>query len=457
MPARGLVVRKVVPGSIAAMLPIEPGDRLLAINGHPLQDVLDYRFHACNEEISLRVLKKNGEERVYDLEKEFDEDLGLFFAGEGLEPLRRCQNRCLFCFIDQMPPGMRPTLYFKDDDYRLSFLHGNFITLTNLREADFRRIGTLRLSPLYVSVHTTNPHLREKMLGHRRAGRIMEQLKRLCGMGIEVHTQIVLCPGLNDGYELQRTLQDLLSLGPAVRSVAVVPVGLTRYREGLYPLRPFSPREAEPVLEEVYRWQERCLDLWGRSVVYASDEFYLLSGEEVPPAWRYDDFPQTENGVGLVRLFLDEWQDALRRLPRSLERERSLTLVTGKLAAGLLGRVVESLNRVANLRVDLVAVTNRFFGEEVTVAGLLTGRDICEALQGRELGETVVLPEVAVRRPEGVFLDDLTLDELARCLGRPVVLAGGPKELLRLCLKTRQEGGHLGKARSGHRGTPQRR
>ncbi|WP_156896742.1 DUF512 domain-containing protein [Desulfovirgula thermocuniculi] len=454
MPARGLVVREVMPGSIAALLRIEPGDRLLAVNGQPLQDVLDYRFFACDEEISLRVLKKSGEERVYDLEKEFDEDLGLFFEGEGLEPLRRCQNRCLFCFVDQMPPGMRPTLYFKDDDYRLSFLHGNFITLTNLREADFRRIGALRLSPLYVSVHTTNPSLREKMLGHRRAGRITDQLKRLAGMGIELHTQIVLCPGLNDGGELERTLNDLLSLWPAVRSVAVVPVGLTRYREGLYPLRPFSPREARLVLEEVHRWQERCLSRWGQAVVYASDEFYLLAGEEVPPAWRYDDFPQTENGVGLVRLFADEWAGLLCRLPRAIERGRSLTLVTGELAAGLLGRVVERLNGVQNLRVDLAVVPNRFFGEQVTVAGLLTGRDICEALRGRELGETVVLPGAAVRLPEGLLLDDLTLDELSRRLSRPVVLAGSPKELLDICLKAGD--GHLAQANSGHCGAPQR-
>lgn len=455
MPARGLVVRKVLPGSIAAMLPIEPGDRLLAINGYPLQDVLDYRFHACDEEITLRVLKKGGEEKIYELEKEFDEDLGLFFAGEGLEPLRRCQNRCLFCFVDQMPPGMRPTLYFKDDDYRLSFLHGNFITLTNLREADFRRIGALRLSPLYVSVHTTNPPLREKMLGHRRAGHIMEQLKRLCEMGVEVHTQIVLCPGLNDGRELQRTLHDLLSLRPAVRSVAVVPVGLTRYRMGLYPLRHFSPQEAALVLEEVHRWQERCLSLWGQAVVYASDEFYLLAGEEVPPAWRYDDFPQTGNGVGLVRLFADEWAGLLRRLPRALKRGRSLTLVTGELAAGLLGRVVERLNGIKNLRVDLAVVANRFFGDKVTVAGLLTGRDICEALRGRELGEMVVLPGAAVRHPEGVFLDDLSLEELACRLDRPVVLANGPKELLNVCLREDpREGGHLDQAYSGHRGAP---
>ncbi|MGB9802579.1 DUF512 domain-containing protein [Desulfofundulus sp.] len=427
---QGLEIEKVAPGSIAAELGMEPGDRLVAVNGLPVEDILDYRFLTCEEELTITLVKANGEEWVCDVEKDYDDDLGVDFAGGGLEPIRRCQNRCLFCFVDQMPGGLRPSLYVKDDDYRLSFTHGNFITLTNLNERDLERIVRQRLSPLYISVHTTNPALREKMLGHPRAGKIMEQLNRLAGGGIELHTQVVLCPGINDGVELERTVKDLVNLWPAVRSIAIVPVGLTRYREGLSPLRTFTREEAAGIVEQVQNWQDHCLERCARAVVFASDEFYLLAGREVPPAFRYDDFPQTENGVGLVRLFLDEWEKVARTLPRAVARPRHVTVATGVLAGEILAPVVERLNEIDNLAVELAVIPNRLFGPQVTVAGLISGRDILAALEGENPGQTLVLPAVMLRRPDQVFLDDMTVAELSNRLDRPVIVVDGPAELV---------------------------
>ncbi|HHW44222.1 DUF512 domain-containing protein [Desulfofundulus thermobenzoicus] len=431
---RGLAVEGVAPGSIAAQLGVEPGDRIADINGQPVEDILDYRFLTSDEELALVLIKPDGEEWLLEIEKDFDEDLGITLAGGGLGPTRRCQNRCLFCFVDQMPPGLRPTLYVKDDDYRLSFTQGNFITLTNLQERDFRRIIRLRLSPLYISVHTTNPQLREKMLRHPRAGEIMSRLRQLAGAGIALHTQVVLCPDLNDGVELERTVEDLLSLGHAVRSVAIVPVGLTRHREGLYPLRTFTPGEAREIVERVRRWRDRCLARREEAVVFASDEFYLLAGVPVPPASHYDDFPQTENGVGLVRLFLDGWQEVARRLPRQMSRPRRVTVATGVLGEKVLAPVIHRLNRIRNLSVELAVIPNRLFGEQVTVAGLISGGDILAALRGKDPGQPLIIPPVMLRRGEAVFLDDMTVGELSRKLDRPVAVAEGPAELAAACL-----------------------
>jgi putative radical SAM enzyme (TIGR03279 family) len=434
MAAQGLVIEKVAPGSIAAELGVEPGDRLVAVNNQPVEDILDYRFLTCEEELTLTLLKAGGEKWLCDVEKDFDDDLGLEFVDGGLGPIRRCQNRCLFCFVDQMPPGLRPTLYVKDDDYRLSFLHGNFITLTGLKERDLERIIRLRLSPLYISVHTTNPALRVKMLGHPRAGEIMEQLRRLGQGGIEMHTQVVLCPGINDGRELERTVGDLINLWPAVRSAAIVPVGLTRYREGLTPLRTFNREEAVEVVERVQSWQDHCLERFARAMVYASDEFYLLAGREIPSGLRYDDFPQTENGVGLVRLFLDEWERVSRSLPPSLPSSRRLTVVTGVLAESILAPVVERLNKVNNLVVNLAVVPSGLFGPSVTVAGLISGKDIVTALEGRDRGQALILPAVMVRQPEQVFLDGMTVQELSARLDCPVFVVDGPAGLVEVCL-----------------------
>ncbi|OAT86408.1 DUF512 domain-containing protein [Desulfotomaculum copahuensis] len=434
MAENGLAVSAVAPGGIAAELGVAPGDRVTEINGRPVNDIIDYRFLTGDEEITVTLVKPGGEEWLLEIEKDFDEGLGLEFAGGGLGATRRCQNRCLFCFVDQMPPGLRDTLYVKDDDFRLSFLQGNFITLTNLRSGELERIVRQRLSPLYISVHTTNPALREKMMRHPAAGKIMAQLRFLAENGIAVHTQVVLCPGLNDGAELDRTFAGLRALWPAVRSIALVPVGLTGHRRGLFALRTFTPPEAAAVLNRVRRWQEDCLARCGDPLVYASDEFYLTAGEPVPPVESYGEFPQTENGVGLTRLFLDEWAQAAKELPAALPDERVVSVATGMLGEKVLAPAVADLNRISGLQVRLHAVPNRLLGPTVTVAGLLSGGDLLKELSGRPTGRLLIIPDVMLRHDGRVFLDDLTVDDLSRRLGLPVAVAGGPRELAGLAV-----------------------
>jgi putative radical SAM enzyme (TIGR03279 family) len=429
--SEGLVVAKTQPGSIAAQIGVEPGDRLLALNGNPVDDWLDYRFYSTDEQLTVTLGKKSGERWLLDIEKDYDEDLGLVFA-EPLATLHRCQNRCLFCFVDQMPPGLRSSLYVKDDDYRLSFMEGNFVTLTNVGERELERIADQKLSPLYISVHTTNPALRRRMLGHPRAGNIMAQLRFLHDAGIEMHTQVVLCPGLNDGAELRRTVRDLAGLWPAVRSLAVVPVGRTRFREGLYPLRGFTPAESRGLVEEITRQQAQYVQELGSAFIHLADEFYLTAGQEVPPAAAYEGFPQLENGVGLARLFLDEWSAVRDKLPEGVPPRR-VTVVTGRLGAQLLAPVAEHLNRIRGLHLDLAVVENDFFGRTVTVAGLLTGTDIRKQLRGKMLGDLVVVPQSALRDGH-LFLDDTTLPELQNALRVPVVAASGPEELVHYAL-----------------------
>ncbi len=426
MGTQGAMISRVVPDSIAHELGVEPGDRLVKINGQALEDLIDYRFMTSDEYLEVEIVKADGEQWVLEVEKDLDEDLGLEFEQSTFDGIKRCANKCVFCFVDQMPPGTRDTLYVKDDDYRMSFLHGNFITFTNLGEHDLNRIIRLRLSPLYVSVHTTNPQLREKMLNSPRAGDIMHQLTRLAESGIELHTQVVAAPGINDGPELDRTLRELGALYPAVQSIAVVPVGLTRYREQLYPLKLFTPEEALAVIRQVEAFQRQFRDQHRRYLVYAADEFYLLAGRAVPPASHYEDFPQTENGIGLVRLFLDSFTAEKPRLPASLNRKTRLILVTGKSAEKILTGMAEELNLVGKLEVDAVSVPNRFFGETVTVAGLVTGQDIARTLEGyfagkkADEGTVVCIPSVMLKSGEEIFLDGMTVEELAAQLGRQV-------------------------------------
>lgn len=430
MGGRQLVVKSVSPGSIAEELGIKPGDVILRINEQEVMDIIDYRFLIADEEVNILLQKPDGHRWLLEIEKDWDEELGLTFQHGGLGKTIRCQNRCIFCFVDQMPPKMRKSLYVKDDDYRLSFTQGNFITLTNASERDLERIARMRLSPLYVSVHTTNPELRARMMGNRRAAKIMEQLKYLAGAGIEIHAQVVLCPGINDGRELEKTVADLTGLWPSVRSLALVPVGLTCYRENLYPLRSFTGPEARQVIEKVHCWQDECVRRYGYPLVFASDEFYLLAGENIPPASRYGGFPQTENGVGLVRLFLDQWKEEKAKLPSSIPAGRNVLLVTGKLAEPVLEPAARRLNEIKNLTVNLVAVENKFFGYSVTVAGLLTASDIMEQVKATEETDAVIIPSVALRADMPVFLDNPTLDDLSRKLGVPVKTAGNPKELI---------------------------
>ncbi len=433
MKPRGLAVARVEPGSIAEEMGIEQGDRLIAVNGEPVRDLIDFCFLEAEEDLSLDLKKASGEEWILDLEKDYDQGLGLRFEGDGFGRTIQCSNHCVFCFVDQMPPGMRDTLYVKDDDYRLSFWSGNFITLTNVHEQQLQRIASMRLSPLYISVHSTNPELRKRMLGNTRAGLILGQLQELTAAGIEMHTQVVLCPGLNDGMELARTADDLSGLWPAVRSLAVVPVGLTRFRQGRHPLLDFTRAEARRLVRWVGSKQEEYLRTLGDPFIFASDEFYLLSGEPVPPLERYADFPQTENGVGLTRLFLEEWEEVKVRLPQKRVKIK-VTLVTGVLGEEVLGPVAAELNRVNGMEVIVKVIENCFFGEKVTVAGLLTGTDLVSQVCTAEIGNLLVIPAVSLKKEEPVFLDGMSLLELSRNLKVKVAAVAGPGQLLDVLL-----------------------
>lgn len=428
MKRRGLKIEAVEPGSIAEELGVAAGDRVTAINGMPVRDLIDFRYLAADELLFIDLKKADGEEWVLEVEKDFDQNLGINFGAGGFGPAIKCINKCVFCFVDQMPPGMRRTLYVKDDDYRLSFWHGNFITLTNLSKNKLKRIARQRLGPLYISVHTTNPVLRERMLGSSRAGSIMEQLRFLAEAGIEMHTQVVLCPGLNDAAELERTAGDLFTLWPAVKSLAVVPVGLTRFREGLYPLAAFTREKARALVRWVHDRQKEYITRRQHPFIFASDEFYLLAGETAPAAERYDGFPQLENGVGLTRLFLDEWADAVGGLPDAAEPQR-IVLVTGVLGNKILKPVAARLNKIAGLQVSIKVIENNFFGKQVTATGLVTGSDILAQTTG-DAGDLIVLPAVMLKEDEKVFLDDVSLQELAGKLKAAVAAVSGPRQLV---------------------------
>jgi NifB/MoaA-like Fe-S oxidoreductase len=399
-----LEIARVLPGSAAARLGLAPGDALISVNGEEINDCIDYAFAIADEHPSLVVKKKDGPLVRTAVPKEPEDDLGLEFA-----PLRvrRCRNRCVFCFVDQMPKGCRRSLYVKDDDFRASFLFGNYITLGALTEDDWDRIFSQRLSPLYVSVHATDPSLRSFILGNKKAPDIMTSLKRLAAGGIRMHTQIVTCPGINDGPHLARTVEDLAGLFPAVASIAVVPVGLTAHRKGLFPLKAFTPRGAKALLKSI--------------------EFYIKAGKPAPPASFYEDFPQIENGVGMVAEFIGDARRA--KLPARIA-SRTVTIVTGVSFGAILKGVLQRLKKVKGASIRLVTVKNRFFGPSVTVAGLLTGQDIVKALRGRDPGALVVVPAHAVKEDEDVFLDNMTLAHLERALGTPVRTAGTLGELV---------------------------
>ena len=405
----------------------------MAINDEAVLDIIDYQYLTAEENLKLTIKRPNGRrEEELMVSKAYDEDLGIEFATAVFDGLRHCHNRCCFCFVDQLPADMRPSLYEKDDDYRLSFLHGNFVTLTNLRDGDLERIIKWRLSPLYVSVHTTDPQLRTCLMRNSRADQIWRYLKELTEGGISLHVQIVLCPGINNGPHLERTLNDLGKLGPNLASVGIVPVGLTRFRENLLPLRPFTEQEAQECIAQVERWQAYYYQQQGRRLVFLSDEFYLLAGQDFPAYRSYEDFPQTENGVGLARLFLDEFYRLSSFLPSGLEQFRSVIVVTGRLGYPVLKRIMPFWEKVTNLTVKLEAVDNRFFGEGITVTGLLTGQDLQAALgsllakayppEAREFSR-IIIPDVMLRAGTAQFLDDMTVDQLEKHLGVAIKVA----------------------------------
>lgn len=426
----------VQPDSAADRLRIRPGDVLLSINGRPIRDPIDYRFYGSDERLVLEV-RRDAAIRRLRLRKAADEDLGLLLPELTLEDIAECNNHCPFCFVTQLPKGMRRTLHIKDDDYRFSFLNASFVTLTNLSDEDWRRLEEQRLSPLYLSVHSTNPELRKRLLGNRHAPDVLEQIDRLNALGIVVHTQLVLCPSINDGDDLHRSVEELLARYPMVRTIAAVPVGLTRIRtertaSSKNPLRRFRAGEAAAVIRAVAPYQRANRARYGEPVVYLSDELYLLAGRQVPGRAHYTDLSQLENGVGMVRMLLDAWRAIERALPPALAAPRHLTLVCGTLIYPVLARMVARLNRITHLRVDLFPIENRLFGSEVTVSGLIAGHDLLDRLAGEQLGEVVVLPRVMFDRDARVTLDDLTIDHLATHLGRPVVLAEGIRDLERL-------------------------
>lgn len=406
-----LEILAVAAGSIAAELELEAGDVLLAINGAPLRDLIDLRLGEGQEELFLEVRKQDGTIWDLELEKDAAEPLGV----EVVHPApAQCGNQCLFCFVHQLPKGLRQTLYVKDEDYRFSYLYGAYVTLSNIGEEEIARILQQRLSPLYVSVHASDQQIRTRLLG-RAAPPVLPQLQRLIAGGIELHTQIVVCPGINDGVVLEQTIADLAALAPGVRSLAVVPVGLTGHRRNLPVLRIPTRDEAAAVLDRIAHWQHKLLTTCGSRLVFAADEFYLLAGRPFPPLEDYETLPQIENGVGLIPLFRAEGEEVLRSAePLSLPR---LTTVTGASFAPELTDFVARLNAVCGSELTVVPVVNHFFGGEVSVTGLISGRDIVAALQGRELGEILLLPDVLLRDGEEVLLDDMTPDDVARELG----------------------------------------
>jgi len=409
-----LEIDAVEPGGIADGLGIKKGDAICTINRQPVNDVIDFKFLTAEEHLTLRIANPHGHTRIISLHKEFDDSLGLAFASIRV---KRCRNKCIFCFVDQMPPGCRKSLSVKDDDYRASFLYGNYITLGSLSEQDWQRIFDLRLSPLYISVHATDPALRSFIIGNKKAPDILTNLRRLADGGIRMHTQIVLSPGINDGRFLMRTLDDLAGLYPSVISIAVVPVGLTSYRKNLYPLRTYTRREAREVIAMVNAFGNRLKKQFGSRVVYVSDEFYIKAQVPVPSAAYYEEFPQIENGVGMVADFL---QNAARvRLPARIAKF-SLTLVTGMSFANVLRDTAVRLKRVAGLTYRVVAARSFFFGSSVTVAGLLTAGDIAASLKGKRLGDIVLIPAESLREGDNVFLDDENLESLERKIGVPV-------------------------------------
>ena len=414
------IVSAIVPGSIAEELGIRPGDKLLAIDGHEIEDIFDYQFYVEDEEIVLLIEKPDGEQWELEIEKEADEDLGIEFGQGLMDEYRSCYNKCIFCFIDQMPKGMRDTLYFKDDDSRLSFLQGNYVTLTNMSDHDIERIIRYRLEPINISFQTTNPELRCRMLHNRFAGEALKKVDMLYQGGIEMNGQIVLCKGVNDGDELERSIRDLTSYLPLLKSVSVVPVGLTKFRSGLYPLDPFTKEDAREVLDVIHRWQEKIYQEYGIHFIHAGDEWYLLAEEDVPEEERYDGYLQLENGVGMLRLLFNEFAEGYDALTGD-DRRDELSIATGKLAYPYLCKMAEKITeKFPGVRIHVYCIRNDFFGERITVSGLITGQDLMAQLKERELGRRLLIPCNMLKTDEDVFLDDFTVEQVSGALQVPI-------------------------------------
>ena len=417
----GVKISGVECHSPAAKAGLQVGETLLQIDSNEIEDVLDYRFYMTAERLTLLIQSPDGEKRRVRIRKGEYEDLGLDFETYLMDEQRSCRNKCVFCFIDQMPPGMRETLYFKDDDARMSFLYGNYITLTNLSEHDIERTIRMKISPINISVHTTNPELRCRMMNNRFAGKALDIMQRLANAGIAMNAQLVLCPGLNDGEELKRSLRDLLKLAPTLKTISCVPVGLTKYRDNLYPLRPFTKEEAAATIDLIDSFGDQALEAFGDRICYASDEFYLLAGRKLPAPAFYGDFNQLENGVGMLTLQRQQFEMALEDFEPD-DKPRSLSVVTGLAAATQIKELVSlAENRWPGLHCTVYPIVNDFFGHNITVAGLITGRDMIAQLKGKDLGERLLFPDVMLRFHTDVFLDDITQSQIEDELGVPMV------------------------------------
>ena len=442
---RPALITKVIPDSIGAEIGFEAGDSIVAVNGQKPRDLIDYQFLCADEFLELEVLDAKGKTHKLEIEKEYDEDLGVEFETALFDGLIQCNNRCPFCFIDQQPPGKRETLYLKDDDYRLSFLYGSYLTLTNLTQKEWDRIEQMRLSPLYVSVHATEPEVRIRLLKNLRAGKILEQIKWFQERRLQIHAQVVVCPGINDGEHLERTLLDLAKFHtgniPAVASVAVVPVGLTRFRPAEDELIAVTAEKAREVIEQVQKIQVLLSKGKGGSkakkqksksrCIWLADEWFLIAGLDLPSAGDYEDYPQIGNGVGSIRQFIQQFETAFEKLqPMQVEPERKLVWVVGNAVEKAFEPIVQQLNQIPGLSVNMAALCSRYWGQTITVTGLLTGQDLLEALQGRDLGDGILLPSVMLKQGEPRFLDDMTVEQLASLLKTRILPVSGVEELI---------------------------
>lgn len=429
----------VIPDSIAAEVGFEIGDALVSINGNRPRDLIDYQFLCADEFLTLEVLDSHGKTHQVKIEKDYHEDLGLEFETALFDGLIQCNNKCPFCFIDQQPEGKRETLYYKDDDYRLSFLYGSYLTLTNLTSKEWQRIEKMRISPLFVSVHATEPDLRIRLLKNHRAGQILDHLKWLQARQLQIHAQVVVCPNINDGIHLERTLLDLVSLHrgdiPCVESIAVVPVGLTRFRPQEDELIPVSQEKAREVIEQVQTLQKKFRQEFGSNVLWLADEWFLIARVDLPPQSHYEDYPQIGNGVGSIRQFIRDFQKTAKKLlPAQITPSRRLIWVVGNAVEQAFQPLVKQLNKVQGLTVELVALNSDYWGQEITVTGLLTGQDILKGLQGKNLGDGVLLPSLMLKHGEAVFLDDITLETVINQLRVPIYPVLGVEELIKTCL-----------------------
>ena len=418
-------IKYIEPYSIAEDAGIEVGDKLISINGHDFHDILEYRYLTAEYEVTLEILKKDGTTEVITVENDYD-DIGIEFEEGLIDEAQSCRNKCIFCFIDQLPKGMRETVYLKDDDTRLSFLQGNYVTLTNMSDEEIDRLIKMRVSPINVSVQATNPELRCKMLNNRFAGKCYDIMKKFAANNIYMNCQIVLCPEINDGKELDRSISELAALFPNVNSVSIVPVGLTRYRDGLYPLKPFTKETSAQTIKQVETWQKKLYDKLGTRLIYLSDEFYLNAELPIPDAEVYEGFPQLENGVGLIASMAEEFDSAIK-LVKNKKYDRNVTLVTGEAAASFITGLSERLMEKTDVKITVYAIKNNFFGGGVNVSGLVTGGDIIDQLKDKPIGDIMLIPHSMLRDEDGIFLDDLTVSDVEKALNvkiEPVINDG---------------------------------